>query len=50
VHDQDYKIAGQIIAFLIDIVSRNGTLLLNVGPRPDGTIPEAEVENPHRRR
>ncbi len=44
VHDQQYKTAEQIVSILIDIVSKNGTLLLNVGPRPDGTIPEAEVE------
>ena len=40
--NQDYKTAGSIICDLVDIVSKNGALLLNVGPRPDGTIPEQE--------
>jgi alpha-L-fucosidase len=42
VESQDYKTAGQIVGDLVDIVSKNGCLLLNVGPRPDGTIPEPE--------
>jgi alpha-L-fucosidase len=44
VKDQDYKTAGQILGDLVDIVSKNGCLLLNIGPRPDGTFPEAEQE------
>ncbi len=35
-----YKPAETIIHQLIDIVSKNGNLLVNIGPRSDGTIPE----------
>jgi alpha-L-fucosidase len=42
VRDQDYKTADSLVDDLVDIVSKNGALLLNVGPRPDGTIPEEE--------
>lgn len=34
------KDANKIIDDLIDIVSKNGCMLLNVGPKPDGTIPD----------
>ncbi len=43
VDGQDYKDVDSIIGDLVDVVSKNGALLLNIGPRPDGTIPEAEV-------
>jgi alpha-L-fucosidase len=39
---QDYKTPDSIVDDLVDIVSKNGVLLLNIGPRPDGTIPEPE--------
>src|SRR5215467_10833948 len=42
-HDQ-FKSSAFIVHQLVDIVSKNGNLLLNIGPRPDGTIPE-EVRN-----
>ena len=34
-----FKSAESLIQQLVDIVSKNGCLLLNVGPKPDGTIP-----------
>jgi alpha-L-fucosidase len=44
IENHDYKEAGDIIRDLVDIVSKNGALLLNIGPRSDGTIPDREVE------
>lgn len=38
--DAKYKSAKSLIHYLVDNVSKNGYLLLNVGPKPDGTIPE----------
>lgn len=33
-----YRPAGEILQDMVDIISKNGNLLLNVGPKPDGTI------------
>jgi alpha-L-fucosidase len=38
--DEQYKSVDGLVCELVDIVSKNGCLLLNVGPKPDGTIPE----------
>jgi alpha-L-fucosidase len=40
IKDDTFKSPEFVIDQLIDIVSKNGNLLLNIGPRSDGTIPE----------
>jgi alpha-L-fucosidase len=39
----DYQTAPPLIRSLMDIVSKNGNLLLNVGPRADGSLPLEQI-------
>ena len=39
------KPPAEVVLNLVDIVSKGGNLLLNVGPDPDGVIPPAHVES-----
>src|SRR5699024_5269601 len=38
----DYKEPKEIIQNLIEVVAKNGNLLLNVGPKGDGSIPDKD--------
>ncbi|GAA4896067.1 alpha-L-fucosidase [Tessaracoccus lubricantis] len=44
VEDEHASMSGaELIAYLVDVVAKNGNLLINVGPRADGTIPELQL-------
>lgn len=42
--DENWKSAETLIRNLIDIVSKGGNFLLNVGPTAEGLIPDASIE------
>ncbi len=44
VDPMDYKSSESLICDLVDIVSKNGALLLNIGPKADGTIPDEDQQ------
>lgn len=43
-HDYHYKSAKMVIHMLVECVSKNGNLILNVGPNAKGEIPKESVE------
>ncbi len=44
IDNEQFRTPDSLIDDLVDIVSKNGILLLNIGPKPDGTIPEQARE------
>lgn len=42
-NDANYKTVNQVIRILVDCIGMGGNLLLDIGPKPDGTIPEEQV-------
>jgi alpha-L-fucosidase len=44
VREAAFKSVDNLVDNLVDRVSKNGYLLLNVGPKPDGTIPDEAKE------
>jgi alpha-L-fucosidase len=41
--DQDWKTPGQVVDMLARVAQGRGNLLLNIGPRGDGSVPEESV-------
>jgi len=44
-HDQAWKSDAELIRNLIDIASKGGNYLLNIGPKADGSVPEPSVRS-----
>ena len=44
VEGQQYKTANEVIDGIVDRAARGGGLLLNISPRPDGTVPDGQVK------
>lgn len=42
-NDTEYKSVNQLIRILVDCISMGGNLLLDIGPKPDGTIPQEQI-------
>ena len=41
-NDKNYKSSMQIIDIFVDVISKGGNLLLNIGPKSDGKIPKEQ--------
>lgn len=42
-HDNNWKTPYEIITIFVDAVANGGNLLLDMGPKADGTIPEEQI-------
>ncbi len=42
--DKNYKSADELIQLLVSTAGRNANLLLNIGPRPDGQLPQESLD------
>lgn len=42
--DTNYKPVSQIIRTFVEVIASGGNLLLNIGPKPDGSIAEQQLE------
>ncbi|MBL4936167.1 alpha-L-fucosidase [Clostridium sp. YIM B02515] len=44
-YEDKYKSPREVIALLIDIVAKGGNLAINVGPQPDGRLPQGAIRS-----
>jgi alpha-L-fucosidase len=42
-NDKNYKTPNEVIRILVDCINKGGNLLLDIGPKADGTIPVPQV-------
>jgi alpha-L-fucosidase len=43
-YDRNWKSTTSLVRELIDTVSKGGNYLLNIGPKPDGTVPQSSID------
>lgn len=43
-YEDTYKSPREVICMLVDVVAKGGNLALNVGPQPDGRLPEGALK------
>lgn len=43
-NSDDYLSAKSLVELLVDVVSKNGNLIINIGPKADGTVVTAQAE------
>ncbi|MDK2808470.1 MAG: alpha-L-fucosidase [Clostridiales bacterium] len=44
-YEDHYKLPREVIALLVDVVAKGGNLAINVGPQPDGRLPEGAINS-----
>lgn len=44
-YDHDWKSPNEILFWLVDIVSKGGNYMLNIGPKPNGEVPVESIEH-----
>ncbi|MGZ9583960.1 alpha-L-fucosidase [Paenibacillus marinisediminis] len=43
-YEDEYKSTREIVHLLLEVVAKGGNLALNVGPQPDGRLPEGAIQ------